>query len=619
MGAEDIALLRYAETCRELAAAYVERSTRFQVTDVRVLDARPVRRQFLVTVRHNLEVSSEAQDHHGVHKPGPADFGTADWKWYQEEVEQQARAELSRAETLNDLVSAVRSSPYAAISDRSLLRTHPRRLFHTYTCSGCHGAGKVSCGNCSGSGKVRCGPCSGSGRTSCSTCGGSGTLTHTRQVRDYNGYSRTETQHRSCSSCSSGRVNCFSCHGSGKQTCGTCGGSGRLTCQACSGHGYLTRVTTTRTYTRPSFAGHYPDDTPDYVHAALSKAGFANLSEHGELRLQQVNELRDNAAVEFIYECSMLFCELSIDVKGLRSEWVLFGRGPTLFDAGGALEALLRSDFDALAALKTSAARWKPWFHRTARQPIALFMESELNQQMIDASTKGLAGRAIVEQLNRSVSEAYVQASLENMKNAVRVAANWSRLKSLVALAGLAVPFAVLTVAYLNRSHRLVFPAVGEQFFVHTPNTTGFLWEMGLITVPFTICAWFAARWLSLHWLRKAGGERTVRWAKTHGVVMGKWTAATIMVAAAGLSGTLFNRWPLWIDRDGDAYGRLALFQPPLLMPVVAPEVKAAKKKAPPKRPKKLAPKPMPASVAAPAPVPHAEPLPATNGLPLPE
>src|SRR5476649_558537 len=202
MGADDISLLRYSESCKAVAAEYIERATRFNVTDLRVLEARPVMRQFLITIRHELEVISDARHHHGVHKPGQGDFSSSDWKWYQEQVTSQAQSEFVRPETMDALVSTVKSQAYAAISTKTCIRTHPRRLFHTYKCSGCHGSGKVTCHNCSGSGKVRCGGCYGSGRVSCGTCHGSGTVSQTRQVRDYNGYTRTETQNRSCHSCS---------------------------------------------------------------------------------------------------------------------------------------------------------------------------------------------------------------------------------------------------------------------------------------------------------------------------------------------------------------------------------------------------------------------------------
>lgn len=595
MGADDISLLRYSESCKAVAANYIERATRFNVTDLRVLEARPVVREFLITIRHELEVISDVRDHHGVHKPGQGDFSSSDWKWYQEQVTLQAQTEFTRPETMEALVSGVKSQAYAAISTKTLIRTHPRRLFHTYKCSGCHGSGQVTCNCCSGSGEVKCGGCFGSGRVSCGTCHGSGTVTQTRQVRDYNGYSRTETQHRSCNSCLGGRVNCSYCGGSGRKRCSTCGGSGALTCTGCSGHGYLTKVTTTQTYTKPNFGGRYPQGTPDYVHAALSKVGFANLAGHGRISLQNVNVVREKSAVEFVYECVMPFCELSIEVRGLKSNWVMFGSTPQIFDAGGALEALLQSDFETLAAIAGGGSRWLPWFHRLARKAVAPFMESELNQEVIDASAEGLAPKAIIERVNRSVSEAYVQESLLNLKKTVLAATNWSRLKWLLTFILMSIPFAITALAYFDRTHQRGLFASDTQLFINESSPSGFLWEMGLMTVPFTLLGWFIARWVSARWLKKSGGKRAVVWAERKGLLMGKWTAITIVVTAVTTTSAFFSRWPVWIDSTGKAYGVLALFQPPQKMENALPTMKSVEKKRPLK---KLAPKsPAPTSL----------------------
>lgn len=579
MGTDDISLLRYAEACAAVAADYIERSTRFNVKDLRVLGARPVMHQFLITIRHQIEVESDVQDYHGTHQPGPADFGSADWKWYQEQVTAQAQAEFIRPETMDALVASVKAQPYAAISSRTCVRTHPRRLFHTYQCSGCHGRGKVTCHDCSGAGEVKCGNCHGSGRVNCGACHGSGTFAQTVQVRDYNGYTRMETQQRPCHSCSGGRVRCSSCGGSGRRRCGTCGGSGELTCAGCSGHGCLTKVTTTQTYTKPAFSGRYPSGTPQHVASALTKLGLANVAPHGRIVFQDVNVIREKSAVEFVYECAMPFCELEVEVRGLKSNWVLFGTTPQIFDAGGALEALLQSDFAQLAAVAGGSARWLPWFHRSAKKAVAPFMESELNQAVIDASVQGLASYAIVERVNRSVSEAYVQQSLLNLKKTVQAGVRWSRLKWLFTFTLLSIPFAIAALAYFERAHRQELFAPATQVLIDAPNASGFLWGMGMMTIPFTFIGWFFARRLSARWLKQAGGKRMVVWAERNGLLMGKWTALTIMVTAATATSAFFNRWPVWIDSAGKAYGALALFQPPQIIAPAPPAMKAVAKK----------------------------------------
>ncbi|MDC8756896.1 hypothetical protein [Janthinobacterium fluminis] len=578
MGADDNSLLRYSESCTSVAAEYIERSTRFNVKDVRVLDARSAMRQVLITIRHELEVTSAIQEHHGLHQPDHGDLGSDSWARYQEQVAAQAESEFTRAETMDSLVNAVTSQAYAVISGKTCIRTHPSRLFHTYACGECNGAGNVACRDCSGSGEVPCSDCDASGNVNCPNCHGSKTVTQVRRVFSAEGRESIVKIDCECTSCVFGQVKCYSCGGSGCERCATCRGSGHLSCAACSSHGCLTRITTTHTYTNPSFSGRYLQGTPDYVHSALSKVGFAHLENYASIALQNTHVTRDTASVEFLYECSMPFCELSIDVMGLKSNWILFGAAPQIFDAGGALEALLKSDFEHLSTVAGSRSRWRPWFHRPATHAVAPFMESELNQQLIEASSAGVAAKEIAECVNWSVSESYIQESLLNLKRTVRVAANWSRLKWLLALTLLSLPFAIAAVAYLKHEKRLEF-LPGAQLPIYPPHSSGFMLEMALMTVPFTALGWFLARWISTRWLKKAGDKRIVVWAEQNGLLMGKWTAITIIVMAAGTAGAFFNRWPLWIDPAGKAYGQFALFQPPQIIHTVQPTMKVVEKK----------------------------------------
>lgn len=569
----DPTLARFADACKSAAAEYIERATRFGVSDLHALRESPAERRCTIKIRHALEVASEVKDYQGNLKPGDGDFSSADWAWYQEQVKEQAQAELRRPETLDSLAHAVRTQAYATIATKTCIRTHPRRLFHTYTCNGCHGSGYVRCDGCGGAGKVRCGPCYGSGRVNCSTCGGSGQVSEVRQVRDYNGYSRTEMQRRLCYSCSGGTISCYRCSGSGKNRCSTCGGSGVLTCGTCAGHGYLTRITTTQTYTVPHFSGIYPEHTPNYVHAALCKAGFANLEQHGAIKLHEANVIRDQAAVEFSYHCTMPFCELSIEVQGHKSEWVLYGNSPRIFDAGGVLEVLLQEDFDRLAALTKSKSRWLPWFHRSARKIVAPFMESEVHQEIVDASRQGMASKAIAERVNRSVSESYIQAALLHLATTVRIAAYWSRIKWVTALAMLSVPFVVAVQAFLQRSQQHLMFSGDQRLFLFPSSSTGISWEAGVITVPFTLLGWVVAKWISKRWIKRAGGSRAVQWAGGQNLLVGKWTGVAAIVAGVAMAGSFFSKWPIWIDRGGRAYGQFAVFQPPRIVDPVATKI----------------------------------------------
>lgn len=561
MGNQDDSM-RYSTLCTEVMAGYIRRATRFNIEDVRVIDARPTAREFIVSIRHKLEVVAAVQDCPGKQSPGIDDVAIADLNWYRQQAALQTQAERARLETLDSLIASVTRQTYAAISEKTCIRTHPRRFLHPHACDDCSGAGIVVCNCCAGAGRVACTWCHGRGNNACHGCHGSGTRTVERTVQDCNGDSRTETYTEPCS-CAGGRVSCSWCAGTGQTSCGTCSATGRLTCSTCSGHGCLTRITSTHTYTRPGFSADYPEGTPDYVNAAVRQAGFPNLARYGVITLQKVVEHREKSSAEFVYICTIPFCELTVELMGDRSEWVLFGMEAQVFDAGGALEALLESDLDQLRALSQGRACWLPWFHMSARKALTPFLASVLNQEIIVADNAGLAPYAIRQQIARSVSQNYIQHTLDFLHMAVHTAARWSRVKWMLALILLSMPFALLATACLHHGERIGFVAPAAHIFFYVPTPSGIKWSMGLLTLPFTLPGCFLAHTMSRHWLRKAGGDAVITWANRRGLLPGIGSALAVIVFALGITGAVFNRWPLWIDVEGKVYGTFALFAPP--------------------------------------------------------
>lgn len=542
MGNQDD-LMRYSALCTQAAAAHIERSTRFKVNNLRVLDARPTVQTFTIDIRHVLEVHAEAQDCPGAIRPGDDDVVVVDLDAYLQQVALQTQAERTRTATLDSLIATVEREAYAAIAKRTCIRTHPQRLFHTHTCAGCAGAGAVACDDCSGDGWATCTWCHGSGDTSCHSCQGAGVRTTTQTVRNSDGDTGTEICTEPCLACSGGQVTCSWCSGSGRKSCSSCHGSGRLTCSTCEGHGCLTRITTTRTYTHPRFHARYPDRTPRYVDAAVRKTGYAELGRHAQVELRELIDSRDEAAAEFVYACSMPFCELTAELMDCRSEWVLFGTDAQVFDAGGVLETLLLEDFDRLLAMSRSWVRWLPWFHITAQEALTPFLASALNQDIICADRAGMKPPSIREQIARSVSQDYIEETLDALHRAVQAAAHWSRAVWACVLVLLSLPFALVASAVL-----------------HLPAPSGILWPMGWLTLPFTLPGCLLAHWMSRRWLKRAGGTDAVAWAEHRRLLPGIWTFVAVVAAAAVLTGAAFNCWPLRIDADGESDARFVSF-----------------------------------------------------------
>lgn len=567
----DDTLSQYVIACQTVANEYIGHSTRFGAAELTVLEASPQIRNFNINVHHSLKVISDKKDVQGIVKPGDGDVSIDDSALYQGLVEKQALSELDRKATLEDLVASVKSHPYATVSDRTRIRSHPQRLFHSYECGTCHGSGQITCHGCAGSGKVSCNHCGGSGKVNCPQCFGSGKLSS--YVYD-NTTNRAETRYRPCFNCSGGRVTCSSCGGGGWITCGTCRGSGSVICGTCAGHGCFTRITSTHTDTVPTFSGRYPEGTPNYVNEAICKAGFPNLEKYGVIEFDSVDIDHVQVRADFTYRAIMPFCELHLAIHGQRSAWVLYGRPPQIHDTGGILEVLLKDDFTRLDALGTGWSRMLPWFHRQAREAMTPFMESEVHQAIIIADHEGLATSAIREKVNRSLSEEYIERTLSKLRKSIQTAATWSSLKWIFGTALSSIPLIVSAITFMERpnvhamfatqDHLLLFP------WGAAPQT---LLVMAIMTIPISFTGWLLAKWISKRWIRRAGGKHLVNWASRKGLLMGRWTAVAVMVSTTIVAATFFNKWPVWMDREGKLYGTAAVFQPPLLInpPVFRP------------------------------------------------
>ena len=473
-------------------------------------------------------------------------------------------AERGRTASIDALIDNVRSAPYGAVTERTRIRSHPRRLFLYGTCGSCSGKGEGSCGTCHGKGKERCTNCGRDGRVRCPRCDGSGDVSYTVSSTDDDGSTSTETRYESCS-CSDGSATCPDCGGSRRRTCRTCSGNGTVSCDRCSGDGTITTITATHTTTTPAFVATFPSGTPAYVRQILDRIGHAALAQHGRVELREATPSHARSEVRFIYDCTLGCCELTLEIRGRRFRWVLFGTTPQVFDADGALEALVQADFDALGAVAQGRGRWSPLFHWAARRAVSAFMASALNRTIVDATAAGKSDQAIVEEAQRAMSVDYVRTTLERLRRTIKVAAWWSRVKWVAALNVLAVPMPILALVCRDRHLSRPFAEPAARYFLGTPASFGFDWRMALWTLLLTVPGAALAVWTSRRWLQRSAGAGAVAWARREKLLMGARTGALAVVSAAMLTGIVYGRWPLWVDGQGKVYGTLALFDAPVI------------------------------------------------------
>lgn len=550
-----------------VAKEFIERSTRFGVSDLRQIAANSQQRQFDVTVTHTIEVVSDEVVHKGRVVPDEQGIMTKDWQLFLQLVSGQVKSELDRGDTFDSLVASVKAANYGEIESRKHIRTHPRALHHSYTCECCHGEGKVGCHSCNSSGHVGCPGCGSSGRVRCSVCHGSARVAETYQVRDYKGYVHNETRYRRCFHCNGGTVICRKCGGSGQVVCSTCSGSGKVTCEPCEGHGCLTLVVTTKTFTVPEYRCSYPEEHPKYVGEAMLRVGLSRIGSVGELQLQKVDEARDRCKASFTYVASVVFSELALDVAGVTTTFILFGSPPQIFDADGICERLLDEDRKQIASLAERRAMFSLAYNWRASVAIRNFVASEVNQTIVDADARALAPGEITESVSRSISPLYVTESLSSLQRIVRAVMNRFRvgwllflpIMTVVAVFGIVVyqehgiPHSILE----SQKQLILFPA---------PSLLPPFLGIAFLSVPVASALGACAFWISGFWVRRAGGKRLFAWARKKRLLMDGWSIFTAVAFAVGAAGAVFTAWPIWTDSAGKLYGEVELMERPTVI-----------------------------------------------------
>lgn len=571
---KDKALDSYALDCQNAANQFIEKSTRFGVKDTQFLAVAPSVQALQVGVLHHLEVVSEVAENQGTVNPDADDFATKDWHYYEQLVQEQARAELARVESLSELANVVEDAPFGQIAYRTPIRVHPQRFFHTYTCKHCNGNGNLTCDNCRGSGNVSCYSCGGNGKQSCSSCGGSGTV--------YSGNSQ-----RSCN-CSGGRVTCNSCGGSGDERCNNCNGSGAVTCNNCAGYGCFTRITVTTTYTTPQFDFVANEAAPSYFADIIHHIELPKLAQHGAVALTGEQKNIKEANLLFQYDAKLSICDLSIKVKNHPAKLIMYGEPPKFFDTGGILEKLLNDDFASLNQHVAGTQKLSPLFHHDAQKTLSVFIESEVHQEILKADAQGNSVDAIHVKLHRSVSTNYIKQTLASIKRSVSSVLLWSWAKWTLAIIAAATPIIICMVIYMERAKTHSIEAGADKLilFPWLPNAS-IAFDVALFTIPITLLGWYLMLWSNKRWLKQTGGATLLDWANNKNLLASKWLAMTACALVLIATSAIFSQNPVWIDKQGALYGKVGVFKAPdVIQAPVAPvsEILEAQKKKSKKR-----------------------------------
>lgn len=519
----------YIATAEKNIAEFIERSTRHSVADASCEWAQTGTADFDVILSANLDVVAHDDDYTGRHHPGEHDVGTGTNDEYQATVNSAVGIERARAETLSELSKHVAQAGYGKITEAFVFRHHPRRVFYTYKCDRCLGAGAIRCSDCDGRGKVQ--------------------STYARTYTDQYGRTASRTEWE--------WVNCKTCSGSGSATCGKC-----------SGHGCFTRVTTVNVIATPSYSASYAPSVPLFVHDALEqRAGLATLLPgvadfHGE-QIRQVGQ-EQKLAISYCMSCPWAEGTVSAGTASARVE--VFGKNGSIHSVGGLLEKLVAGDAAVLDG--TSSGPLFDRIHAAARSgAVAKFMESEINQsifelatQMVKAKTEAGGPKRISGQLNHAVSEEYVKRAIVAIEAIAGQTFKASSIVSIAAAAILSVP-AFISIVLLFADTEPALVVLGQRWLL-APGTSDLL-SAALYTAPLALIVYIALRFACKRWAGRYGGKVLATYLAERKRYPRYPTALALLIAAAVPAVALTAKLGVWLDADRTLYGSRLLVEQP--------------------------------------------------------
>lgn len=432
---------KWLAMCQFSIQNFVETQTRHEVNQLTLELIEAFDCQYQIKLDLGFTVRKESEKVAGRVKDNAKQLVFKKQKEYEAALSAEIQKVKTRPENSLEAHRLVEENPYGALKEETCIYEHDRCV-----------CVEEACETCKGKGKVKCSPCSGSGKVNCSSCGGNGYTTYTDSYYDSaTKTTRYETRTRSCGWCHYGKVKCSGCKGSGK-----------VSCKKCKATGVFTKMDHLFAYVVPHYSLQFlHEDIAVYIPEGLHKAGLPNLGEYGHvMQIDSVIQRASNT-VHFLYEANCPFARYVSDLPVLVKEhnqevlWIVYGTVPQVLDAGHVIEVMLKSDLDDLYYTALPKKLRNPFVGMCSRQAVQTFMQSEVNQRMLEANADGIKEKELREELNRSVSETYIKEALGSLRSITSAIQKWWIVKWGLFM-GIVAYFALPYLGYTSRAKSIV-------------------------------------------------------------------------------------------------------------------------------------------------------------------
>ena len=384
-------LTNYKKNCEELIKGRLESATRYKFDNLQLENYKDFIVEFNIEVVNAFGVSKTERRVSGGNKRGelyynPSEYATAI---------ANHRANENNDENFQLLVSNIQNGSYAKYTETSTFK-HGATILCEYNCGQCNGKGEVRCDYCRGKGEIRCNQCSGKGEVRCSSCGGSGK--YKCQSCFGKGFyhqgiscgSCRGTGTRDCYECKrTGWLRCSSCSGNGYKTCYKCKGRTILICGSCDGSGSVTDIAEICIQTTPKYNIIYPSNTSEQIKDIIQSnmiVGIKNIANINRVDIQIDNE---NKKVIEVYKIQVPFASFNLTFNDKQFDYIIYGKNLQIAKwHDDIVPTILANDLKVIAKIAKESSIFDKKILQKSQVAVANFMESQINQNIIEADSK---------------------------------------------------------------------------------------------------------------------------------------------------------------------------------------------------------------------------------------
>lgn len=384
-------LTNYKKNCEEVIKGRLESATRYKFENLQLENYKDFIVECNIEVVNTFSVTHTERCVSGGNKRGELYYRSSE---YEQAIKNHCTNEYND-ENFQLLVSNIQNGSYAKYADKSNFK-YGATILCEYTCGKCNGKGEFKCDECRGKGEIRCNQCMGKGEVRCGYCGGKGEYrcgSCDGKGFDHQGISCRPcrgTGTRDCYDCKmTGWLRCSSCSGNGYKTCYKCKGRTILICGSCDGSGSVTDIAEICIQTTPKYNITYSSNTSEQIKDIIQANMVEGIRDIANINRVDIKVDNENKKVIESYKIQVPFAAFNLTFNDKQFDYIIYGKNLQIAKwHDDIVPTILANDLKVIAKIAKESSTFNKKVLQKSQVAVANFMESQINQNIIDADSK---------------------------------------------------------------------------------------------------------------------------------------------------------------------------------------------------------------------------------------